>query len=89
MKKKQYTIQTSCQRHSGSDRVNTQTGTIEELTQYFGYTLEIGNSYNKRINRNPKTIKSLENNLQKAYDEKEAALYNRTSVSVIPNPSGI
>ncbi len=46
-------------------------GTITELTEYFGYTLEVGRSYewergNKRINKNPRTISSLVNNLNNA-----------------------
>lgn len=59
-------------------------GTIEYLiNQVFGYTLEIGASWNKKINRKPTTIKSLINNLQKAYEAKEASCYERTSVSLI------
>ena len=55
-------------------------GTLEELIEYFGYTLEVGNSWNSKINRNPKTIKSFISNLSKAYDEKEGGCYERTSV---------
>lgn len=45
--------------------------TIAEAVQYYGYTLECGESWqhekgNKKINRNPKTIKSLITNLNKA-----------------------
>lgn len=44
---------------------------LENLIKYFGYTLEVGQSYqhergNKKINRNPKTIKSLITNLNNA-----------------------
>lgn len=44
---------------------------LENLIEYFGYTLEVGQSYqhergNKKINRNPKTIKSLITNLNNA-----------------------
>ena len=47
--------------------------TIEEAVDYFGYTLECGASWqhergNKKINRNPKTIKSLITNLNNASD---------------------
>ena len=47
------------------------TGTIEELTRYFGYTLEVGASWqyepgNKKIDRHPKTIASLIKNLNNA-----------------------
>lgn len=58
-------------------------GTLEELINYFGYTLEIGNSWNKKINRTPKTIKSFVTNLQKSYEEKEASCYERTFVSLV------
>lgn len=47
--------------------------TLEEAVKYFGYTLECGASWqhergNKKINRNPKTIKSLITNLNNASD---------------------
>ena len=46
-------------------------GTLEELIQYFGYTLETGKSYerekgNYKINTNPKSAKTLVANLNKA-----------------------
>ena len=66
-----------------SGRENIIDGTLEELINYFSYALEIGNSWDRRINRNPKTIKSFIINLQKSYEEKESACYNRTSVSLI------
>lgn len=45
--------------------------TLEEFIKYFGYTLEVGQSWqhekgNKKINRQPKTIKSLITNLNNA-----------------------
>ena len=58
-------------------------GTLEELIKYFSYTLEIGNSWNKKINRNPKTIKSFITNLQNSFEEKESACYDRTFVELI------
>jgi hypothetical protein len=47
------------------------TGTIQELTDYFRYTLETGESWqhergNSKINVNPKSGASLVNNLNKA-----------------------
>ncbi len=47
------------------------TGTIPELIEYFGYTLEVGQSWqhekgNKPINRNPETIEELVKNLNNA-----------------------
>lgn len=47
--------------------------TIAEAVKYYSYTLECGASYehekgNKKINRNPTTLKSLLSNLNKASD---------------------
>ncbi|WP_280120448.1 hypothetical protein [Sangeribacter muris] len=42
-------------------------GTLDELTEYFSYTLEIGNSRDSRISRKPKTIKSLINAINKSF----------------------
>ena len=42
------------------------TGTIPYLIEYFGYTLEVGASWNKKVNRNPKGIKTLITNLNRA-----------------------
>ena len=57
-------------------------GTLEELISYFSYTLEIGHSYKRSINRNPKTIKSFISNLNKAFDIKEGACYERTYIDL-------
>lgn len=48
-------------------------GTLEELIERFSYTLEVGESWqhekgNKKINRNPRGIKSLINNINNAVD---------------------
>ena len=58
-------------------RQSVTTGTIPELIEYFGYTLECGKSWehergNKKININPKGIKSLVTNLNNA-DNNSAA----------------
>ena len=58
------------------------TGSLEYLLQYFSYTLECGASWNSKINRFPKTIKSFLKNLQASYAEKEASCYNRTFVEL-------
>ena len=51
-------------------RTTTFTGTLEELeTNVFGYTLECGHSWNNKIPRYPKTIKSLINALNKSAEE--------------------
>ena len=58
------------------------TGTIEYLTEYFGYTLEVGYSCNSKINTKPKTIKSLVTNLNKSFYEKECNCYERTFIEL-------
>ena len=55
----------------GEERTRTTSGTIPELLEYFGYTLEVGKSYEHergryKINMAPKNIKSLVDNLNKA-----------------------
>ena len=52
-------------------RAREKKGTLGELINYFSYTLQTGQSYeyekgNKKINTNPKSIKSLVNNLNNA-----------------------
>lgn len=46
-----------------------QTGTLAELTKYFGYTLQCGNSYNSKISLAPRTAKGLISALNKSVDE--------------------
>lgn len=48
-------------------------GTLQELIKYYSYTLEVGESWqdekgNRKINRNPKSIQALVNNLRWAKD---------------------
>lgn len=82
---KTYTIRTTRTDYRGNrpDRVNEYTGTLPELIESFSYTLEIGNSWNKRISRSPKTINTLVSHLQMSYEEKEGACYSRTSVELV------
>ena len=48
-------------------RESVYEGTLEELsTEIFGYTLEVGHSYNAKVILRPKTIRSLISNLNKA-----------------------
>ena len=47
------------------------TGTVKELTEYYSYTLECGKSWehekgNRKINKEPKSIKSLITNVNNA-----------------------
>lgn len=46
------------------------TGTVEELTKVFSYTLEVGNSWNRKISLKPKGIKSLVKHINMAFEEK-------------------
>lgn len=55
----------------GRDREKIIEGTLQELIEMYSYTLEVGACYQnekgrKKINRNPKTIKSLLTNLYNA-----------------------
>ena len=55
----------------GESRTRTTSGTIPELLKYFGYTLEVGKAYEHergryKINMQPKNVKSLVDNLNKA-----------------------
>ena len=43
-------------------------GTLERLIKVFSYTLECGNSWDNKISRQPKTIKSLMNCLSRSAD---------------------
>jgi hypothetical protein len=58
---------------NGDERVVT--GTLTELVKHFGYTLEVGASYNAKINTNPKTIASFINHYNKAVDEQYGGYY--------------
>jgi len=70
--------------HKSNDkRDNYIKGTLNDLIGYFSYTLEIGNSWKRSIQRNPKTIASFVKNLQASFEEKEAAIYNRTSIDLV------
>ena len=62
-KAKTYTIVKTKYGMSGT-RTYEQTGTVEELKKAYSYTLEVGQSYasekgNKKVNTNPKGIKTL------------------------------
>lgn len=66
---KQYII-TSTSPYTGKQHASHPL-TVAEAVKYFSYTLECGASWsyekgNKKINRNPKTVKSLITNLNNA-----------------------
>jgi hypothetical protein len=48
--------------------VTEMSGTLEELTEHFGYTLEAGRSYDSKVPLKPKTAKSLVSALNRATD---------------------
>ena len=58
-------------------------GTLEELVKNFSYTLEVGNSWNSKINTKPKTIKSLISNVQKSFDIINGNTYTTESVELV------
>ena len=58
-------------------------GTLSELIEMFYYTLDLGSSVRKSINKNPKTIKSFISNLRKSFEIKEARCYDRTIIELI------
>ena len=66
--KKVYTVKTSTYGR-GRTRTTEKTGTLEELIAYYRYTLESGNSYNPKINTNPKTIRGFVSALEKSLEE--------------------
>jgi hypothetical protein len=74
MAKKTYTI---IKNHRG--RIHEHTGTLEELTNAFSYTLQCGHSWNSKIPTQPKTIKSLMSALSKSVHETQGSCYNQDS----------
>lgn len=77
-KKKEYTVVVI-----RGDKEWEHTGTVEELVRdVFGYTLECGASYQYdkgccKVNKNPKTIKSLITALNNASYNTMGSCYNR------------
>ena len=67
-----------------NEKTYETTGTITELVEYFSYTLKSGASYNgqkgcKKVNTEPKTIKSLITALQNAVYNTQGSCYNQDS----------
>jgi len=82
---KKYTIAVTRTR-TGS--TSTFTGTIAELVQDFSYTLDVGKSWeheagNKKINTNPKTIKSLISNIYNAKNNAARDGYAGVTVDLV------
>lgn len=64
---KQHTIEVQVLRLRGEDPApKSYTGTLAELTEIFSYTLKCGNSWDRRVSCQPKTIASLVSNLNRA-----------------------
>jgi len=60
-------------------------GTLDHLKEnVFGYTLECGASWNRKINRNPKSINALITAINKSYNETEGG-FTRSYVELINN----
>lgn len=81
---KSYTIISNRRNYGRADSTSEFTGTIPELLEDFSYTLECGASWehekgNSKINRYPKTIKSLVSNLNKSERNSAANGDSRTS----------
>ena len=58
-------------------------GTLDHLVDgVFGYTLECGHSWNRKINRRPKTIGALITAVNKSYDEIEGG-FTRSYVELV------
>ena len=64
-------------------------GTVAQLTDYFGYTLTCGNSWNPRIPTKPKTAKSLVSALNKSVYETQGSCYNQDYYELVDSaPEG-
>lgn len=58
-------------------RTTEKTGTLEELKEFYSYTLECGHSWNPKINKNPKTIKSLMTAIEKSVQELQGGNFDQ------------
>ena len=85
---KVYTITTTREsNYSGRSSSRSKSGTLSELLKYFGYTLEVGKSYEHergryKINMSPKNIQSLVDNLNKAQSNGAANGHSNTYYDV-------
>ena len=75
-------------RFGGDVRTYTQEDTLEELIKAYSYTLECGRDYqhekgNKKINTQPKNIKSLVTNLYNASNNRAADGYSGETFSYV------
>lgn len=56
--------------------------TLKELIEATRYTFEVGQSYNRKINLAPKTIKGFISNYEKALEEKQDCPVEVTYVEI-------
>ena len=64
-------------------------GTLEQLNECFGYTLECGNSWNPKINRKPTTAKGLVSALNKCVKELQGSCYSQDYYELVDSvPAG-
>ena len=56
--------------------------TLKELIEATRYTFEVGQSYNRKINLAPKTIKGFVSNYEKALEEKQSCPVEVTYVEI-------
>jgi len=87
MAKKEYSIEITRICLFGEDKKRIKSGTLSELVEYFSYDLDCGSSWsyergNYKINRNPKSIKSLVSNLNKA-SHNSSKSYQSTYYSLV------
>ena len=61
-----------------NDRTTETSGMLPELIQHFSYTLLVGNSWNKKVNMQPKTIKSFVTMINLATNSAAANGYSGT-----------
>jgi len=77
-----YTIEVTNIRFSGQRDIQKIQGTLDELIRKYYYILRSGNSYNKKINIYPKTIKSFVKSLQMSFNEQDRMSVDKTFVIV-------
>ncbi len=89
---KAYSIQATRYSYSGEARTSITSGTLAELTEYFGYTLECGHSYErergrKKVNTAPKSARALVTALNNAQENIARNGCASTSYSLVEQPA--
>ena len=78
--KKTERIFTLIKHRKGQER--TLTMTLPEFIDYFSYTLEVGASWDRKVNRNPRTFTAFVSSLRRACEAEEGCCYGRTYFTV-------